>query len=79
MQQKPEELYGEFVRMRDALDAANGCGGIKVGFGGLSLLGEHVDRGLVGIETPLCIEIEFCTHGYDGVARGDKNKSKYYK
>lgn len=28
--QKPQELYGEFVRMKNALDAANGVGGIKV-------------------------------------------------
>jgi len=27
---KPQELYGEFVRMRNALDAANGVGGVKV-------------------------------------------------
>ena len=27
---KPDDLYGEFVRMRDALDAANGVGGVKV-------------------------------------------------
>ena len=44
----------------------------------MSLLGDHVSKGLVTSETPLVIEVEFCTHGFDCVSRGDKQESKYY-
>ena len=42
---------------------------IQVGFGGMGMLREHVLRGRVNADTVLAVEVEFCTHGFDGVGR----------
>jgi hypothetical protein len=41
----------------------------QVGFGGMGMLREHVLRGRVNADTVLAVEVEFCTHGFDGVGR----------
>ena len=33
------------------------------------MLREHVLRGRVNADTVLAVEVEFCTHGFDGVGR----------
>ena len=49
-----------------------------MGFGGLALLQDHVAKGWVTCATPLALEFEICTHGFDAVTAGDIAKSKYY-
>ena len=49
----PTDLYGEFFFAKDTLDAE---GGVQVGFGGMSMLREHVIRGYLSLHaTVLCI------------------------
>jgi len=72
----PTDLSGEFFFVKDTLDAA---GGVQVGFGGMSMLRQHVMRGRVDADTVLAVEVEFCTHGFDGVGRGNPTENPYYK
>lgn len=72
----PHDLYGEFFFVKDTLNAE---GGVQVGFGGMGMLREHVLRGRVNADTVLAVEVEFCTHGFDGVGRGNPTQNPYYK